>query len=155
GSWLAGCANTVLPELGDDPDDAAALVRHLGRDDRGMDFGIANIAYGRILATIEALGHDGASPADRTARTRIDAARGVLRRGLADRDRWPNVAAPNHPNYAPHFVAMHLAAKAGLGDAAAQRSLYALIDDANDTTRTAWLAALWALRLGLPAAADH
>src|SRR5262249_24342603 len=41
GTWLAGCAEAVLQRLGRDPDDVLALVRHLGRDDTGMDFGAA------------------------------------------------------------------------------------------------------------------
>ncbi len=152
GSWLAGCDGAVLARLGADPDDAAALVRHLGRDDRGMDFGIANVAYVRILELIAAM--DARLPgAGGPERERIRRAREVLRRGLEERSRWPHVADPKHANYALHYVALHTAALAGLGDGRARGKLLALIDDSADRTGTAWIAAYWALRLRLPDAA--
>ncbi len=142
GTWLAGCANAILATFGSDADDAAALIRHLGRDDTGMDFGVTNLAYQRILELIEKL------PAG-------DPARGVLHKGLAERSAWPHVAKPSHPNYSLHFVAFHRAALAGLGDAEARTALFALIDDPAEHEGNAWLAAYWALRLRLPGAADH
>jgi hypothetical protein len=133
GTWLAGCANDVLAALGRDADDIPALVRHLGRDDRGMDFGIANIAYGRILELL--------------ATTPLTAdARALLAKGLRERSTWPHVADPTHANYAPHFVALH---RAALGET---RGVFEIIDGDTDA---AWLAAYWALRLRTPGAADH
>lgn len=51
--------------------------------------------------------------------------------------------------------ALHLALSAALGDQAAQRSLYALVDDAKDDTIAPWVGARAALDLGLDGAADH
>ena len=145
GTWLAGCANAVIARLGVVPADAEALVRHLGRDDRGMDHGVANIAYTRILELETRL--------DRSAPS--EAARKLLRRGLATRSTWPHVADPSHSNHSLHFVALHHAALAGTGDVAARSKLFALIDDAADRSGSAWLAAYWALRLRLPGATDR
>ena len=147
GTWLAGCAESVLQRFTGDPLDAAALVRHLGRDDLGMDYGVTNLAYERILdLEVAMLGrHDAAA-------TR---ARAVLAAGLAERSAWPHVAAPSHGNYSPHFVALHAAALAGLGDAAAATKLAAIIDDPTDHSGTAWLAALYAVRLGLEGSLDR
>lgn len=147
GTWLAGCAESVLERFGNEPEDAAALVRHLGRPDAGMDFGVSNIAYTRILELEVTLAgrHDAAA-------TR---ARDELRRGLTERSAWPHVADPASRSYAPHFVALHEAALAGLGDTAAATRLAALIDDPADHTGTAWIAALYALRLGLDGAVDR
>ena len=144
GTWLAGCANDVMPNLGVEPEDAPALVRHLGRDDNGMDYGMANISYRRILDLELALGSD----------ARSNKAREVLRKGLVERNHWPHVADPSHRNFSLHFVAFHRAALAGLGDADARRGLYELVDS-SDREGNAWIAAYWALRLKLPNAADH
>lgn len=133
GTTLAGCAPDVLAALGHDVDDIPALVRHLGRDDAGMDFGMANIAYARTLELLATT----ALPAD---------ARALLTQSLDARSRWPHVADPKHANYAAHFVAYHRAAR---GDVTA---LLALVDGSDDT---AWLAAYWALRLRMPGAADR
>jgi hypothetical protein len=147
GTWLAGCAESVLQRLPPDPDDAAILVRHLGRDDLGMDYGVTNLAYERVLdLEVAMIGrHDAAA----------DRARDLLRRGLDERSKWPHVADPTHANYSPHFVALHEAALAGVGDTAAAAKLAAIIDDPNDRTGTAWLGALYALRLDLPGAVEH
>lgn len=159
GTWLAGCAEAVISQLGVDPEDATALVRHLGRDDRGMDAGVANIAYTRILELIAAMDAQSAGGAAGGPRAidaeRIRRARAELRRGLEERSRWPHVTSPGHANYALHYVVLHTAALAGLGDAAARAKLLALVDDAADKSGAAWLAAHWALRLGLPGAADR
>jgi hypothetical protein len=146
GTWLAGCANDVMPMLGVDPEDAAALVRHLGRDDRGMDFGMANISYRRLLDLIVTM--DAMPPS-----ARVTKAREVLRRGLAERNKWPHVADPKHASYSLHFVAFHRAALAGLGES--PEALYEIVDDPNDREGNAWIGAYWALRLRLPDAADH
>jgi hypothetical protein len=106
-----------------------------------MDFGVANLAYQRVL--------------DLIASTRDPAARRVLRRGLAARTKWPHVADPSHANFELHYVAFHYAALAGLGDAKARGTLYALIDDIKERSGAAWIAAYWALRLELDGAADH
>lgn len=140
GSWLAGCAESVLSRLGATPADAAVLVRHLGRDDRGMDFGVANIAYARILELLTRLPED-------------DPARATLRRGLEERNRWPHVADPKSASYSLHYVAYHQAGLAGLGDAKARQALFAVIDGTD--VDTAWLAAYWALRLALPGGIDR
>ena len=145
GTWLAGCANDVMPELGVDPEDADALIRHLGRDDAGMDYGMANISYRRIIDLVARL--DGSAAAK--------AARKKLLKGLHERDRWPHVADPTHRHYALHFVAFHTAALAGLGDEAAVKKLWTLVDDPGDQTGAAWIAALAALKLDLPGAVDH
>lgn len=145
GTWLAGCANDVMPELGVDPEDADALIRHLGRDDMGMDYGMANISYRRIIDLVARL--------DRSSSA--TAARKKLTKGLHDRDQWPHVADPSHRHYSLHFVAFHTAALAGLGDAAAVKKLWTLVDDPTDQTGAAWIAAHAALKLDLPGALDH
>lgn len=147
GSWLAGCANSVLARLGVAPGDAAALVRHYGRDDRGFDHGIANIAYSRTLELIATMASDRSAAAE--------TARQVFRRGLEARSKSPHVADPGHSNYALHYVAMHHAALAALGDAAARTKVAALIDDPKDLSGAAWLAAYWSIRLRLPGALDR
>lgn len=145
GTWLAGCSNDVMPELGVDPEDADALIRHLGRDDMGMDYGMANISYRRIIDLVARLDN---SSAAKTARKK-------LLKGLHDRDQWPHVADPTHRHYSLHFVAFHTAALAGLGDEAALKKLWTLVDDPNDQTGAAWIAAHTALKLDLPGAIDH
>jgi hypothetical protein len=144
GTWLAGCAESVLKQLGHDPDDIDALARHLGRHDTGMDFGVANIAYDRILELL--------------ATTRNEHVREVVRRELALRTSWPHIAEPSHPNYGVHYVAMHFAALAAVGDASARQRLFALIDHAHgndDASSSAWLAAYWAMRLNIDGAIDR
>jgi hypothetical protein len=147
GTWLPLCAEAVFEQLGDPvaPDDAAALVRHLGRSDNGMDYGMANLAYQRIL-DLEGATRLSNDPAAARARE-------VIRRGLLERSSWPHVADPKHRHYSLHFVVFHTAALAGLGDDEARRRLYAIIDDPNDKG-DAWLAALWTLKLSLPGAQD-
>jgi hypothetical protein len=147
GTWLAGCANAVIAELGVEPEDAAALVRHLGRDDNGMDYGMANISYRRILELIVAMDAMPASSA-------VTKAREILRKGLVERNTWPHIANPTHRNYSLHFVAFHRAALAGLGDADARRALYELVDSQDDEGN-AWIGAYWALRLRVADATDH
>jgi hypothetical protein len=144
GTWLAGCAESVLERLGHDPDDIDALVRHLGRDDAGMDFGVANIAYDRVLELL--------------ATTHSQHVREVVRRELAHRSKWPHVADPRHPSYALHYVALHFAALAAVGDADARRRLYDLIDHPpgdEDASSAAWLAAYWAMRLHVDGAVER
>jgi hypothetical protein len=147
GSWLAGCAESVIKRLGVAPPDAAALVRHLGRDDRGLDHGVANIAHTRVLELIVTMASDRSAAAE--------AARKVLRQGLEARNKYPQIADPNHANYSLHFVALHHAALAGLGDGAARTKLAALVDDPGDRSGSAWLAAYWSIRLRLPGALDR
>lgn len=142
GTWLAGCDNVVMKRFGTEAADAEVLLRHLGRDDAGLDYGMANTSYAAMLAMIAA-GH-------------LDThARDVLTKGLAKQATYPHIADPRSDRYALHFVAYNLAVQAGLGDTAARDKLYAIVDDARDTSGTAWLAAYWALRLGLPGAEDH
>ncbi len=52
-------------------------------------------------------------------------------------------------------LALHLALSAGLGDAGAEKALYALVDDADDTGVAPWVGARAALDLELSGAADH
>jgi hypothetical protein len=178
GTWLANCQGEVLEGLGGHPDDAAALVRHLGRPDRGTDFGATNIAYRRMLNLIVLMRAGtmrprdvGAATAEPKARERIEEARrrwleqsneakskratAILRKGLHERARWPYLASPGDADYSLHFVTMHMAALAGLGDADAEKRLYRIIDDESEQSGAAWLAAHWAIRLGLPGAREH
>ena len=142
GSWLAGCDTTVMKAFGSDPADAAVLVRHFGRDDAGLDYGMTNVAYPRALELI--------------ASGKLDAkATAILTAGLAEQAKYPHIADPTNERYSLHFVAYNAAAQAGLGDATARDRLYAIIDDDRERTGTAWLAAYWAIRLRLPGAADH
>ena len=121
GTWLAGCAESVLRAISDMP----ALIRHLGRDDAGTDFAATRIAYDRLLAL--------------AAEGRL-ADRELVRRALVERRGWPYVAeAP----FATLYAALD-AAVTGEADA-----LYARSD------RGDWLAAYWALALGLRGAADR
>jgi hypothetical protein len=120
GTWLAGCAQSVLRATSDVP----ALIRHLGRDDAGTDFGPTRIAYDRLLA-LAAAGTLG----DRE----------LVRRALVERRGWPYVAE------AP-FATLYAALVAAVGDGA---QLAARIDGGD------WLAAYWALALGVPGAADR
>ncbi len=147
GSWLAGCAESVLRRWGDQAGDAATILRHLGRDDLGMDHSVATIAYVRLLELVA------------TLRTRSDAAsrdaRAFLRKGLEARASYPNVADPTHVSFAPHYVVLHTAALAGLGDDAARKRLAAMVLDPKGTRGPAWLAALHDLRLRLPGSVDR
>jgi hypothetical protein len=147
GSWLAGCAESVLKRLGATPADAAALVRHLGRDDLGLDHGVANISYTRVLELIVTMAGDRSAAAE--------TARKVLRQGLETRNTYPHVADPKHRNYSLHFVALHHAALAGLGEATSRTKLFALVDDFAERSGAAWLAGYWAIRLRLPGALDR
>ena len=142
GTWLAGCDTDVMKSFGTDPADAAVLVRHMGRDDAGLDFGMANVAFGRTLELI--------------ARGSLDAkSEKILVDGLRQQATYPQIADPTNDRYSLHFAAFDAAGLAGLGDDAARDHLYAIIDDPHDASGTAWLAAYWAIRLRLPGAADH
>jgi hypothetical protein len=151
GTMVATCDADFLRTYGTDAEDAGILLRHLGRDDLGFDAGIANVAYDRVIALVAAL-------AERQQREgpskTITKARKLLRDGLRERSTYPHVADPTHRNFAPHFVAMHTAALAGLGDTAARAKLHAMIVDDADRSGVADLAAVQALRLDLPNAVD-
>ncbi|MEO8551070.1 MAG: hypothetical protein ABI678_13890, partial [Kofleriaceae bacterium] len=144
GTWLAGCAERVMARFGADPADAAALVRHLGRNDAGMDYGVTNLAYFRVLELERTL----ASRHDKAA----DQARAILRAGLTERSSWPHVADPTSASYAAHYVALHTIALAGLGDAAAIKRVPSVL---GGTTDSAWLGTVYDLELGLPGAVDR
>jgi hypothetical protein len=148
GTWLAECVGDVIAALGDDPADAPALVRHLGRPDRGAALGDASVADTRVLALVQAL--SARAPGEPPARER---ARGELRRALAERSRSLHVADARPAGSQLHGAVLHHAALAGLGDAAARARLEAILDDPADPSGAAWLAAEWALRLRLPGAA--
>lgn len=80
---------------------------------------------------------------------------GELRRELALRRKDPDVAGDRSDNrHDPHQRALYLVALSALGDAAAARELDALYADTKDDGSAPWLAALEALRLDLPGAAD-
>lgn len=151
GTMVATCDGDFLRTYGTDPEDAAILLRHLGRDDLGFDAGMSNLAYGRLLALVAALDERERSQGKSKAITR---AREILRAGLRERSSYPHVADPSHSNFAPHFVALHDAALAGLGDTAARAKLHAIIVDDTDRSGVADLAALHALRLEVPGAVD-
>lgn len=74
---------------------------------------------------------------------------------LRARSREPDVAGDRQDRrFVPDTRARHLAALAGLGDAAARRALNQLIVDPNDDGTAPWIAAQQALLLELPGAAD-
>lgn len=141
GTWLPLCANDVFAQLGSPPHagDTRALLRHLGRNDAGLDYGMANLAYQRIL--------------DVLATTRDEPTRMQIRAALEGND-LPHATNKRHKNYQLHFAVFHSAALAALGMVDPRANLYAIIDDPNDRGH-AWLAALWALRLDLRDHKDH
>ncbi|MBI5534193.1 MAG: hypothetical protein HY898_15830 [Deltaproteobacteria bacterium] len=67
----------------------------------------------------------------------------------------PQMGDRSRNDYFPTHRAMHLAVMAGLEDANARDLLYKMIEDPTDETDGAWVAAFWALKLGLPGAAGH
>lgn len=146
GTMVATCDGEFLHAYGSDPRDAGILLRHTGRDDLGFDAGMSLIAYDRIIALVAAL------------RGRTDAAAGKARRellaGLRERSNYPYIADDGHRNFGTHFVALHRAALAGLGDAESRRIVRAMILDSNDLSGVADLAALRAVQLGLDGALD-
>lgn len=146
GTHVATCDTAFIKAYGTDPADAGILLRHLGRDDMGFDASMSNASYGRLVELVAVLG----SRTDKAA----ERARKELRKGLDERSRYPHVADPGHSNFSPHFVAFHTAALAGLGDDDARARLSAIVRDVDDRSGTADLAALLALRMGLPAAVD-
>lgn len=146
GTMVATCDGQFLRAYGNDPRDAGILLRHTGRDDLGFDAGMSLIAYDRIIALVAAL------------RGRTDAAASKARRellaGLRERSKYPHVADATHRNFGMHFVALHRAALAGLGDAESLRIVRAMILDGNDLSGVADLAALRGVQLGLDGALD-
>lgn len=146
GTHVATCDTAFIKAYGSNPADAGILLRHLGRDDLGFDAGMSNAAYGRLVELVAVLGARTDKAAGR--------AREQLRKGLEERSVYPHVADPSHRNFSPHFVAFHTAALAGLGDDDARARLSAIIRDGDDRSGTADLAALLALRMGLPSAVD-
>ncbi len=141
GTWLPLCANDVFAQLGkpSDPGDTAALIRHLGRADAGLDHGMANLSYQRILELL--------------ATTRDEPSRLLISRALRDND-LPHATNPKHKNYLLHFEVLHRAALAAVGSGDARFRLFEIIDDPNDRGH-AWLAALWAMRVDLADHKDH
>jgi hypothetical protein len=146
GTMVATCDGEFLRAYGSDPRDAEILLRHTGRDDLGFDAGMSLSAYDRIIALVAAL------------RGRNDVAaqkaRRVLLTGLRERSKYPHVADETHRSFGRHFVALHRAALAGLGDAESLRIIRAMILDTNDLSGVADLAALRAVQLELPGAID-
>lgn len=146
GTHVATCDTAFIKAFGSDAADAGILLRHLGRDDLGFDASMANASYKRLIELVATLGHTSGKAADR--------ARRELRKGLDERSSYPHVADPSHANFAPHFVAFHTAALAGLGDEDARVRLSAIIRKVDDRSGVGDLAAVASLRLGLPTAVD-
>lgn len=146
GTHVATCDTAFIKAYGSDPADAGILLRHLGRDDLGFDASMANASYGRMIELVATLGTMTGKTAER--------ARRELRKGLDERSLYPHVAEPGHRNFAPHFVAFHTAALAGLGDEEARLRLSTIIRSPDDRSGVGDLAAVAALRLGLPTAVD-
>ena len=150
GTMVATCDGALLSTFGGDPADVDILVRHLGRDDLGFDAGMSLVAYDRIFALIAEL-----SRRETAGETKgVARARARLLQGLREHARHPHVAEPGHTNFGTHFVALHHAAQAGLGDADSLAIVRAMILDDHDRSGVADLAALRALQVGLPSAVD-
>lgn len=146
GTMVATCDGKFLKTFGRDAKDVDILLRHLGRDDNGFDAGISLIAYDRMIALIAVL--------NQRSGTQVERAKRKLLQGLRERSRYPHVADPTHRNFGTHFVALHRAALAGLGDAESREILRALILDPQDRSGVGDLAALRAVQLDLPGAVD-
>ncbi|HWB79072.1 MAG TPA: hypothetical protein VG755_29130, partial [Nannocystaceae bacterium] len=84
----------------------------------------------------------------------VERAKQKLLKGLRERSRYPHVADPTHRNFGTHFVALHHAALAGLGDAESREILRALILDPQDRSGVGDLAALRAVQLDVSGAVD-
>jgi hypothetical protein len=150
GTMVATCDNALMSTFGGDPADVGILLRHLGRDDLGFDAGMSLVAYDRILALIAELSRREAAGETKA----VARARAQLRKGLVERSGYPHVAQPGHTNFGTHFVALHHAAQAGLGDADSLAIVRAMILDDRDRSGVGDLAALRALQVGLPGAVD-
>ncbi len=154
GTWAATCDSAWLGALPLGEKDAGIFVRWLGRDDLGMDYGTANVAYRRLLELLASFAErhrqrqGSVSPAEITAKAEI-------KKALVERSAWPHVADPTHRHHSKHWVAMHYAALASMGDPEAQRKLWDVVDDLKDPGGAAFLGAFWALALQLPDAVDH
>ena len=148
GTSAASCDADWLGVFGTEPEDAAVLVRHLGRPDAGLDHPVTNVAYGQILELLARM--NAALPnAGAAERRRIEAARRTIRAALLERADWPHLRDPTHRAWAQHFPVLQAAALAALGDEAARGDLLRFVGDPDDRTGTAWIAALWGLRLQL------
>lgn len=146
GTMVATCDGEFLRAYGGAPQDAEILLRHLGRDDLGFDAGMSLVAYDRLIALVAGLrGAEGRAASK---------ARKTLLAGLRERSAYPHVADPTHRNFGTHFVALHQAALAGLGDAEAAAVLHAMIVAPDDVSGVADLAALRAIQVGVPGALD-
>lgn len=146
GTMVATCDNAFMHAFGRDAKDADILLRHLGRDDHGFDAGMSLVAYDRMIALIAALNQRSGAAVER--------AKKKLLQGLRERSRYPHVADPTHGNFGTHFVALHRAALAGLGDAESREILRTMILDAQDRSGVGDLAALRAVQLDVPGAVD-
>lgn len=146
GTMVATCDAALLRTFGDDVADVDILLRHVGRDDLGFDAPMSLVAYDRIIALLARL-HGRSDAASRRARAQ-------LREGLRARSGYPHVAQPEHRNYAPQFELLHHAALAAAGDVDALARVTAFADAADDRSGLADLAALRALQLQLPGAAE-
>ena len=146
GTMVATCDNEFLGAYGNDPKDVGILLRHLGREDLGFDAGMSLTAYGRVIALVAHL-RDRQDPAAKRARRQ-------LLEGLRARSEYPHVRDETHVNFGRHFVVLHHAALAGLGEQGSLDVLRQRMLDAADTSGIGDLAALRALQLGLPGAID-
>lgn len=90
------------------------------------------------------------TPAGRTSERARAELRQWLRQGLTS----PSVSQPDHVEFRRETRAMHLAALTIAGDDKAIGPLYDQIADPNDETDGPWIGAFYALRFGLPGAAD-
>lgn len=147
GTMVATCDHDFLKTYGDDLADVDILLRHVGRDDAGFDAGMSLTAYDRIIALVGAM-------QQREGDAGVGRARKRLRDGLRERSKYPHVGDPSHSNFGAHFVALHHAALAGLGDADSLAIVRTMIADPDDRSGVADLAALRALQVGLPTAVD-
>jgi hypothetical protein len=152
GTWVAGCDGHMVRAFGAEARDVDVLLPMIGGKPRpdqphtGLDHGVTNSAYGRILE-LEAAMKTMPTGATRSARNRI-------RRELKEHAGYPLIAQPGHEDFSPHYVAFNAAALAGVGDRSANAELMTLIEDPAALDGAPWLAAYWALRLDLPGSKD-
>ena len=135
GTWMATCDNKLVRAFGGEAADAGVLIRHLGRPDRGLDHGVTNTAYGRLLELV--------------SESRF-LPRKQLRKAFEERATWPHVADPSAGTFVSHYPVYNNLVLAALGDKRALRAVMAVLVNTSDQSGLAWLAAYWSIRLKLP-----
>jgi hypothetical protein len=137
------CYSEWMPEVvGDNPDDVDTLIlRH------GYEPMLRFVQHVR-LARNKGASHGFASSDWQRGAARLLAA---LHKMLA----LPELGDRSRNDYFPSRRARHLGTMAGLGDATARDLLYKMIEDSSDDSVGPWIAAWYALRLGLADAAPH